>query len=387
MGTQRPAILVGNFLTDSSGSTELFIRDNSTDCGAGDINGLQPPTPNAALGVTRRCVTTRGVRFLGFTVPPAPATGSDFAENVFVTAVTTVNEPILPPVLQIVNPENGPTGSQFHPQGGLSFGRPTPRMATEWLQKAEDTTVNAYFIAGQTPSRSFVRYNNSDLKPKPTEGVRTDSTIVIGTSTNVRVAETGGGLNNFIRMMEDWGNPGATTARILRISGGFIQAYRSRYATAPFMTTAPYRQTQDFSVPDDIFGQRSDSISIFTDPFHVNSPLSNYRTTYQQDTVFGVPYYGAPERLWGYDVALLLQPPDLVALRMTIPAPGVNEFYRDITPSDPYIAKTNGLLCAMQPATLTDNTRRGIGVPPEQYTATALPPGLRPDTCANPTYN
>jgi len=80
------------------------------------------------------------------------------------------------PVLQI-----SPTGTP---------GIPILLARMEKLQVATTTTANAAFITGDSPSR-----------PNP--------------------SESGGGLHNFVRFIENW------SGQIARISGSFIQYRRS----------------------------------------------------------------------------------------------------------------------------------------------------------------
>ena len=154
-----------------------------------------------------------------------------------------------------------------------------------WLQTATETTFNLIAAAGDTPAR-------------PTED--------------------NGGLHNFVRFMENW-NPTGTTADAIkaRISGSFIQIKRSAYATAPFNT----------------------SISTQTNSGNFQYPIqgNNSRT----------PFYLAPTRQWGYDVALLSQSPDLFAQKLvTIPDDLPNEYFREVGRDDTWV-KT--LLCAKKP--------------------------------------
>jgi Tfp pilus assembly protein PilX len=149
-----------------------------------------------------------------------------------------------------------------------------------WLQVATETTFNLIAAAGDTPAR-------------PTED--------------------NGGLHNFVRFMENW-NPTGTTSDAIkaRISGSFIQIKRSAYATAPFNT----------------------SISTQSDDFKYKIQGNNSRT----------PFYLAPTRQWGYDVALLSQSPDLLAQKLvTIPDDLPDEYFREVGRDDTWIAN---LLCA-----------------------------------------
>lgn len=110
-----------------------------------------------------------------------------------------------------------------------------------------------------------------------------------------------GGLHNFVRFLEDWKD----TVELF-ISGSFIQLNFSTNATGPF--------EHDAWQPDQ-------------DP--------------KAATL--IDYYRAPQRRWGYDVALLYVPPAPAARRfVNIGAPR-SEYYRELPADDPYIAN---LRCA-----------------------------------------
>ncbi|MBD1924765.1 hypothetical protein H6F74_00470 [Trichocoleus sp. FACHB-90] len=129
--------------------------------------------------------------------------------------------------------------------------------------------------------------------------------------------ESNGGLQNFVRFIENWYNIPA------RISGSFIQFKRSTYATAPFTPVL------------------SPSFDPTKTPF-------GYTRLYTSE-IFGgkVPFYVEPKRYWGFDVALLSQLPDLFSQRFTTPSAGdPNEFYREVGRDDEWV-KT--LLCAKLP--------------------------------------
>jgi hypothetical protein len=112
-----------------------------------------------------------------------------------------------------------------------------------------------------------------------------------------------GGLHNFVRFLEDWKD----TVELF-ISGSFIQLNFSTNATGPF--------EHDAWQPDQ-------------DP--------------KAATL--IDYYRAPQRRWGYDVALLYVPPAPAARRfVNIGAPR-SEYYRELPADDPYIAN---LRCAQQ---------------------------------------
>ncbi|MEH1851746.1 MAG: hormogonium polysaccharide biosynthesis protein HpsA [Nostoc sp.] len=132
--------------------------------------------------------------------------------------------------------------------------------------------------------------------------------------TPARSNEDNGGLHNFVRFIEDWNSDDSTAnATPAKISGSFIQFKRSAFATGPFMAS--------LNVEYPIIG-------------------NDYK----------VPFYIAPKRQWGYDVALLSQSPDLFAQKLVrTPDDLPNEYFREVGRDDNWVAT---LLCAKK----TDNT-------------------------------
>jgi hypothetical protein len=204
--------------------------------------------------------------------------------------------------------------------------------------------VNVYFVAGSTPSRNGVEY-------------KTSSTIFSGSSdvTNPNgTGETGGGLANFVRFLENW------ESLPIKISGGFIQNTRSRFATAPW-STAP------------LSNGISDTTSVFLNPVQTGKDTTKgliatgYNLQYMSKTVNRIPFYTPPVRLWGYDVALLTQQPDRFAERFAVPIAGSNEYFREVNGDDLWV---EALLCALEPNNLNATNR--VGTVPKEYVRRAL---------------
>lgn len=155
-----------------------------------------------------------------------------------------------------------------------------PGVHGNWLQVAQATTFNVISAVGDTPAAA---------------------------SNASRATEDNGGLHNLVRFIENWNKD--STATSAKISGAFYQIKRSSYATAPFSTS-------------------------LTDDFKYKITGNSSRT----------PFYLAPTREWGYDVALLSQSPDMFAQKLvTIPDDLPNEYVREVGRDDDWI-KT--LLCA-----------------------------------------
>ncbi|WNC51716.1 MULTISPECIES: hormogonium polysaccharide biosynthesis protein HpsA [unclassified Thermosynechococcus] len=146
---------------------------------------------------------------------------------------------------------------------------------------AKDTQVNAVIISGTVPSRPTQSY---------------------------------GGMHNFPRFLEGWGN--------LTIQGSFIQLNFSTQATGPF-------DQDQWEIPND--PRCRDVNTAF------NCPAQSVEL---------IRYYGAPTRRWGYDVGLQLAPAGPVARRFITPGRQRNEFYTELRADDPYILR---LRCAQRP--------------------------------------
>jgi len=207
-------------------------------------------------------------------------------------------QPLLEPVLQLrIIGTIGTSGSAESLTGNIDGN------GTYWQQQATDAgnTFNLVLASGDTPGR-------------PNEG--------------------NGGLANFPRFLESW-NAGSG-ARPARIGGGFLQTKRSVFATAPFV-----------SLLKDLGGIRDKEAGIF-----------GQKQLYKHKNGGGsLPYYNPPDRLWGFDVGLLTQQPDLFAQRFTVPPTSPpNEFFREVSRDDKWVEV---LLCAGQPEAEADGTIAG----------------------------
>jgi hypothetical protein len=278
---------------------------------------------------------------------------------------------------QPANPDNNDSMTGF-PPGDAAAVPPIPANANtaQWTQSATDSEINVYFVAGIVPSRSKIAYTTS---------IQSNSGInLVNPNTAVTTAETGGGLHNFIRLLENW------TSKNLKITGGFIQNTKSSYGTAPFSNTAPYGNASNAL-------RTSDIQTLFVNPLNKDTAthsLSLFRKVYQSGTVQRIPYYSAPNRLWGFDVGLLTQSADRFAERFASAIPGANEFLREVDANDPWV-KT--LLCAAQPndplainssgSAVNPNIAARLGTIPANYTAFALGVGDRPTGCTPLNYN
>ena len=156
---------------------------------------------------------------------------------------------------------------------------------------------------GRDDTRTYMNFNNDKTLIPPSNDVRVNATIISGLVPS-RAQQSYGGFHNFPRFIENW-NSGPR--KNLYISGAFVQLNFSTSATAPF--------DQDSWEP--------------------GSAAQNQEL---------IRYYGAPGRLWGYDVGLQYAPAGPVAERFITPSNTRSEFYRELPLDDPYVLN---LRCAI----------------------------------------
>ncbi|BAY51849.1 hypothetical protein NIES2134_105560 [Thermostichus vulcanus NIES-2134] len=170
--------------------------------------------------------------------------------------------------------------------------------------------------ADPSPNNPYNAYYSFD-NPRARNGAqetRVNAVIVSGTVPS-RPTQSYGGMHNFPRFLEAWGT--------LRIQGSFIQLNFSTQATAPF-------DQDQWEIPNDPKCK------------DVNTAFNCSATTNER-----IQYYGAPQRRWGYDVALQLAPAGPVARRFITPGRQRTEYYTELRADDPYILR---LRCAKRPA-------------------------------------
>ncbi|NET33407.1 MAG: hypothetical protein F6K19_15530 [Cyanothece sp. SIO1E1] len=172
---------------------------------------------------------------------------------------------------------------------GTTFASGVNVGVTKWQQPAEETTFNLVTAVGNTPARP---------------------------------GEPDGGVANFLRLLENWDDVNA------RVAGSLMEFDRSAYATGPFQPLLATLGT--------------------------NAGIFNYLQTYKTDNSGGrIPFLEPPNRLFGFDVGLLSQIPDLFSSRFTLPSPGApNEFFREANRDDDWVQT---LLCARISPTNVDN--------------------------------
>ena len=127
----------------------------------------------------------------------------------------------------------------------------------------------------------------------------TINAVIVSAFPPFRINHTNGGLPNFLRFLESW-RDGSDNETTFRFGGSLVQLNFSTY-------TAPH--THDEREPGRWDG---------TDGGIIN-------------------FYLQPNRLWGYDPALLYAPASPVARRFATPGTTRSEFYREVATDDPYI--------------------------------------------------
>ncbi|MGQ9865211.1 MAG: hypothetical protein ACUVSQ_02845, partial [Pseudanabaenaceae cyanobacterium] len=398
------------WLVDGNLTIEGTLQDPSVVMGnlignGGDLNVPQPEIELTDVTFTAHrpsVVSLRSVRLLNFNI----TTTTIKDKNLILAAITTTDQPILLPVLQIHNPAGTNTNTNEFQQSGTMGGVPSAT-AGQWQERSsrkenplDNPQINVYFVVGSSPSRSRIPYRTSVTSTS-------ESSIGFGANANVDTtggSEAGGGLGNLVRFLGNWS--GLTP----RIFGGFIQSGRSRYASAPLSVTAPFNANAPTPPPPAV-ATAVDMQTLFVNPaaplgnqpFTANrddryNRFSGYNKAYQNNA--NLPFYTRPGRAYGFDVGLLTQQPDLFAQRFTEALPSPNEFFRETNRDDRW---TKALLCALAPEKPTDSNTptdgvnvgkpRFVGTRPNYYTKPAIAGKDRPTDCdtvgvpASITYN
>jgi hypothetical protein len=306
------------------GTNKLILDPtNKTPIALGiDSDGNVAEFPYGSRTVPRRADNTLWFKTTSNRTDPTQGNGGAGDPLFYQTplAAGTTQQPLLVPVLQIQTPEGTPD-------------RAVPGEASSdknWMQRPTEakTTFNLVMAVGDSPTR-------------PTG------------YSGAPVPEFNGGMPNLPVFLEDWERRrnGTPNPAVSSISGSFIQIKRSAYATAPFL-----------SILNTNSGRGG---GIFGYPQAYASATSQGRS----------PYYYAPTRQWGFDVALLSQLPDLFSQQITTPSAGEpNKFYREVSQDDPW-AKT--LLCAAAAQTPGTTNYRTYAVDD---------PKLRPNNCPRLPY-
>lgn len=145
---------------------------------------------------------------------------------------------------------------------------------------------------------------------QPALATTTFNLIAATGDSPARPTEDNGGLQNFVRLLENWQATTADTGSpfSIKISGAFMQLRKSAYATGTFTATS---STNQYAISN-----------------------NSGRTA---------AYLPGP-RSWGYDVGLLSQSPDQFASKLVLTPPDLpDEYFREVGRDDSWVS---GLLCA-----------------------------------------
>ncbi len=234
------------------------------------------------------------------------------------------SQPLLLPVpqLQIVTAVTAAaaTGNTM-PRGGDNA------INTGWIPRAVATTFNLIVGAGDTPSRALI-------------------------STS---GDFNGGLQNLPRFLESWNNGGLAT----NIKGSFVQLNRSAFSTSPYQPILPISISRPTSPSPtstplmSLFETQISGVPSLSQPITFITTPTRTAKFYNTGTGAGLlPYFSAPLRNWGYDVAQLSQPPDLFTRRFTTPPVKTEpaEYFREVPRNDDWVTT---LMCS----TLANDTK------------------------------
>ncbi len=220
-----------------------------------------------------------------------------------------------------VNPTLSGTGtwsspaSDIRPDGG--WLREDPLDPASPIRISQN--ANPILATGEDYSDSYLAFDEGrsaifGLIRKPLINANDDNRInavIVSGIIPSRPGNSYGGLHNFPRFLEEWLDP--FPGKNLYLSGSFLQLNFSTYATGLF--------DQDAWEPG-------------TDP-----EVSLDET---------LTYYNAPQRNWGYDVALQYAQPGPISVRLVTVGGTRSEYYKELPIDDPYV--TN-LRCAENPET------------------------------------
>jgi len=232
---------------------------------------------------------------------PDLTSGSAMGTSGYKYTIGVANEqPLLEPVLQLQKLTGNVSTS-----GTANFNSiisSTKVSETRWLQQPRTSTFNIVAVAGQGP-------------------IRIDT-------THDRI-EFGGGLQNYMRTLENWGGIE------LRVNGSFIQSKQNNYATGPQRPLS--HNTTDLTGSNALFTGQLQGYKTGNGGYDLDGTSGDTKLRSQ-------PYYSPPDRRFSFDVGLMTQAPDLFAEQFTVePASSPKEFLREVGRDDDWIKV---LLCA-----------------------------------------
>ncbi|NET29679.1 MAG: hypothetical protein F6K01_31470 [Okeania sp. SIO1I7] len=310
---------------DSSGNIACYTYSGTSGSCQAFSSSNQPRTANESLWFQTTSTPTTPYLKPGSGGTVATVTYSANQPLLLFAPIDPLNltdQPLLVPMLQIHSPTGEPGGNDNTVFGNKSNKGNTTQ--EKWLQVAAEgidptntrqTIYNITFVSRNSPSRP--------------EADR---------AGNTQPEETGGGLHNFIRTLENWGDNDPNSShekRTITISGNFIQSGQSTYATAPIQPTDKTGNTEAGL----FYSLDGGDKAIYR--YNNNDKGFPYRGgAFSQRS----PFYWPADRAWGFDVGLLSQTPDLFAQRFTgEPVDDPDEYFREISSDDDWVRV---LLCA-----------------------------------------
>jgi len=305
--TWRPVEIVGDAV--------IIVSDNFADGQVSDAFTMPRATVDGGGSssyqnyLRPRGSSTNGRR----TLPVFIRTPSLFRENPYDghTPVTSTYTPqvggtdatVTPVVDAAVTAENNSASSNYSvtsPSRGDAIASPVRIWRDGDFRGEEDSITGDTMTLAQS---DLIGLRRRDMISARTTSV--NALMITGVIPS-RGGQSNGGLHNHPRFLEWW----EVDDVFMKISGGFFQL---NYSTS---ATAPYDQKYNVWEPT------------------TDEPAGGEK----------LPYYGAPARVWGYDVALQFVPAGPVANRfITISAPR-SEYYQEVAADDPYI---RNLQCAV----------------------------------------
>jgi Tfp pilus assembly protein PilX len=248
------------------------------------------------------------------------------------------DQPLLVPILNIHSATGTPAPTNTTTVFGGTTSDAAKSIQAQWMMRSSAGITSSGAVGNPTIYNATFVSRNSPSRPTPAPG------------------ETGGGLHNFLRLMEHWGTndyqSSSTTARTLYISGNFIQSGQSQYSTGPFLPADP-------SVLNNsrLFYTLSSNQSVYRwasgdQGFLYRGGAFNRRS----------PFYFPATRNWGFDVGILSQMPDLFGQRFTGKAVASSvEYFRGMNRDDTWV---KNLLCAAAPDTQGNYTQKALASRP-----------------------
>jgi hypothetical protein len=233
------------------------------------------------------------------------------------------------PGANILEPPNGVTMPWLQPNLNTaktdieSFSNPILQIQQPFYTPGSNdntTPINTKGTSGEDTRRWL----------QPALATTTFNLIAATGDSPARPTEDNGGLQNFVRLLENWQATTADTGSpfSIKISGAFMQLRKSAYATGTFTATSSANQ----DAIRDNSGRTAATATSSTNQYAISN--NSGRTA---------AYLPGP-RSWGYDVGLLSQSPDQFASKLVLTPPDLpDEYFREVGRDDSWVS---GLLCA-----------------------------------------